>query len=255
MVLSMPEPKNKTVLALLAHPDDAEFVCAGTLILLAQRGWTIHIATAANGNCGTMTETRWSIAGIRTAEAATAAAMIGGTYHCLGCDDGFVMFDRQTLQAAYDLFRLVNPSLVFLPAAKDYMYDHDMTSMVGRAASFIFGAPNASALPLPKETMVPYLYYCDPLESKDPITGQLVTPTTYVNISSTLEKKAEMLAAHVSQREWLRSYHGNDEYIDSMRRQSSLRGSQIDVAAAEAFVQHKGHPYPTDDLLAELFGK
>ena len=247
------EPKNKTVLAFCAHPDDAEFMCAGTLVLLAERGWTVHIATAANGNCGTMTETRWSIAGIRTMEATKAAELIGGTYHCLGCDDGFVMFDRPTLQAAYDLFRKVNPSLVFLPAAKDYMYDHDMTSMVGRAASFIFGAPNASPVPLPEATMVPYLYYCDPMEGKDPISGEIITPTTYVDITSTLEKKAEMLACHASQREWLRAHHGTDEYIDSMRRHASFRGEPIGISAAEAFVQHKGHPYPADDLLATMF--
>lgn len=247
------EPKNKTALALLAHPDDAEFICAGTLALLAERGWTIHIATAANGDCGTMTETRWAIAGIRTAEATRAAAMLDGTYHCLGCDDGFVMYDRQTLQAAYDLFRRVNPSLVFIHAAKDYMLDHDIASMVGRAASFLFGAPNASAFPLPKETMVPYLYYCDPHGGCEPVSGQIVTPTTYVDISTTLEKKAEMLACHASQREWLRTYHGTDEYLDAMRRQSAFRGEQISVSAAEAFVQHRGHPYPTDDLLGNLF--
>jgi hypothetical protein len=31
-------------LALLAHPDDAEILCAGTLIRLADAGWQIHIA-------------------------------------------------------------------------------------------------------------------------------------------------------------------------------------------------------------------
>lgn len=248
----MPEPTNKTVLSFLAHPDDAEFCCAGTLALLAERGWDIHIATAANGNCGSMTETRWSIGGIRAAEGANAAALLDGTYHCLDCDDGFVMYDRPTLQAAYDLFRRVNPSLVFIHAAKDYMLDHDMASLVGRAASFMFGTPNCSAFPLPKETMTPYLYYCDPLECRN-ISGEVVTPTTYVDISSTLKKKTEMLACHESQREWLRSYHGTDEYLDAMRRQSAFRGEQIGVAAAEAFVQHLGHPYPTDDLLEGLF--
>ena len=42
----------RTVLSLLAHPDDAEFTCAGTLALLGQRGWQIHIATMTPGDCG-----------------------------------------------------------------------------------------------------------------------------------------------------------------------------------------------------------
>ena len=41
----------------MAHPDDAEFLCAGTLIRLAQAGWEVHIATVAAGDCGTTTET------------------------------------------------------------------------------------------------------------------------------------------------------------------------------------------------------
>ena len=35
----------RKVLSILAHPDDAEFMCAGTLALLKQKGWEVHIAT------------------------------------------------------------------------------------------------------------------------------------------------------------------------------------------------------------------
>ena len=34
-----------TVLAVMAHPDDIELTCAGTLILLQRAGWTVHLAT------------------------------------------------------------------------------------------------------------------------------------------------------------------------------------------------------------------
>ena len=47
----------KVALSFLAHPDDAEFLCAGTLIRLAEAGWEVHIATATPGDCGTMTDT------------------------------------------------------------------------------------------------------------------------------------------------------------------------------------------------------
>ena len=32
-------PEHKSVLTLNAHPDDAEFMCAGTLTLLHEKGW------------------------------------------------------------------------------------------------------------------------------------------------------------------------------------------------------------------------
>jgi hypothetical protein len=92
------------------------------------------------------------------------------------------------------------------------------------------------------------------VQGEDPL-GNPVTPTTYVDISRQLERKATMLACHASQREWLRSHHGMDEYLDSMRRHATMRGGKIGVAAAEAFVQHRGHPYPREDLLAKLENK
>ncbi|MHB8900600.1 MAG: PIG-L deacetylase family protein, partial [Thermoguttaceae bacterium] len=95
-------------------------------------------------------------------------------------------------------------------------------------------------------------YYCDPLEAKDPL-GNVIQPTTYVDITEYVAKKAEMLACHDSQRQWLLDHHGIDEYLNAMRRHAAMRGQEIGVAAAEAFVQHRGHAYPQNDLLKELF--
>ena len=249
----MTPPTKKTALTLMAHPDDAEFQCAGTLIRLAELGWDIHIATVAPGDCGTMVENRWDISSIRTGEARRAAAMIGATYHCLDERDGYVVYDKPSIRKAVDLFRQVVPSLVFTHPPKDYMMDHEMSSLLARAASFLYGAPNASTFPLLEGSRVPHLYYVDPPEGVDPL-GVPVAPTTLIDISDQLEKKADMLGTHASQREWLRAHHGNDEYIDSMRRQAVMRGESVGVAAAEAFVQHRGHSYPRNDLLVELLG-
>ena len=42
--------------------------------------------------------------------------------------------------------------------------------------------------------------------------------------------------------------------MDAMRRQAEARGKRVGVRYAEAFVQHRGHAYPRDDVLAALFG-
>lgn len=236
----------------MAHPDDAEIMCVGTMLRLADAGWDVHIATLAPGDCGTMTEDRWAISARRTAEARAAAESIGGTYHCLDERDGMIVYDKTSLQKVHDLFRRVAPKLVFTHSPFDYMMDHVMVSQLGRAASFVYGAPNISAWPLKEGSNVPHLYYCDTMEGIDPF-GKPVQPTTWINISETIDRKAAMLACHVSQREWLRAYHGTDEYIDAMRRHAAMRGREAGVAAAEAFVQHLGHAYPKSDLLAEMF--
>lgn len=246
-------PENRTVLAFMAHPDDAEFLCTGTMIRLAQAGWKIHIATAAPGDCGSATQNRWDISARRTQEAAAAAALIGATYHCIDERDGFVVYDKPSLHKVYDLFRRVAPSLVFTHAPKDYMMDHEQASLLARAASFLYAGPNVSAFPVLEGSCIPYLYYCDPIEGVDPL-GHPVEPTTWIDITEQMPKKTEMLACHASQRDWLMAYHGMDEYLESMRRHVSMRGREMGVTAAEAFVQHRGHAFPRNDILAELFG-
>lgn len=247
-------PVSKIALTLLAHPDDAEILCGGTLIRLRDEGWAVHIATCTAGDCGTMTESRWDISSIRISEATKAAAMIGATYHCLDERDGLVMYDKETSQKTIDLFRRVAPTLVLTHAPKDYMLVHEQAHLLARAASFVYGAPNISAFPLSPGSHVPNLYYCDPVEGIDPL-GNEVLPTTRVDISGVLDRKAAMLGCHASQREWLAAHHGMDDYIEAMKRHARHRGSQGGTAYAEAFVQHRGHAYPHDDLLWELFGK
>jgi LmbE family N-acetylglucosaminyl deacetylase len=248
----MAATNRKVVLSLLAHPDDAEMLCAGTLIRLKQAGYEIHIATMTAGDCGTMDRNRWDISSIRTQEGKAAAGLIGATYHCLGEGDGMVVYDKPTIQKTVDFFRRVAPSVVFAHAAKDYMLDHEQASLLARGASFMYGAPNASVHPLIEGSGVPHLYYCDPVEGIDPL-GHAVTPTTVVDVTDVMEMKTKMLAAHASQREWLRAHHGMDEYIEAMKRHGSERGKPAGVKYAEAFVQHRGHAYPRNDLLKELF--
>ena len=243
----------KIALSFLAHPDDAEILCAGTLIRLADAGWQIHIATATPGDCGTMTESRWDISATRTNEAKRAAAMIGATYHCLDERDGLVVYDKPTIQKVTDLFRRIAPTLVFAHAQDDYMMDHVEASKLGRAASFLYGAPNISAFPLLPGSRIPHLYYCDPIEGVDSL-GRPAKPTTIVNVTDQHEKKLKMLACHASQREWLRAHHGMDAYLEAVKAHDAARGQSIDRPYAEGFVQHLGHAYPDNDLLNELFG-
>ena len=53
------------ILAIGAHPDDIEFLCAGTLALYAKQGHKIFIAVATNGNVGSPTLSKTEISEIR----------------------------------------------------------------------------------------------------------------------------------------------------------------------------------------------
>lgn len=246
--------ENKNILAFMAHPDDAEFLCAGTLSRLRRLGYEIHIATMTAGDGGSAELPNEEIARIRYSEAERAAAMLESDYQCAHQKDFFVVFNQQSTQTAIEIIRRANPVLVFTHSPQDYMTDHEQTSLIVRAACFAASAPNAKTHfdeAQPPLAAIPHLYYTDAIEGKD-IFGAPLKPSVYVDISDAIETKTAMLNCHVSQRDWLFRQHGMDHYIESMKHWSAQRGSEMGVAFAEGFRQHLGHAYPQGNLLEEL---
>ena len=247
------------VLSILAHPDDAEFLCAGVHARLRrEHGWAVHVATMTAGDCGSAEHTPGEIARIRRAEGTAAAAAIGATYHCLEELDLRVVFGERPLEKVCRLMNLVCPRVVITHSPEDYHLDHEQTSHIVRAAAFAAPIPNflhrpGHAEPHPPLDRIPHLYYCDPLEGKDQF-GRPIDPAFRIDITGAIEEKARMLACHESQRAWLRKHHGVDSLLDSMRDWSRSRGTDAGVAYAEGFRQHLGHSFPQGNLLGELLG-
>ena len=247
------------VLAILAHPDDAEFLCAGTLLRLRkEHGYTVHMATMTAGDCGSAEHAPDEIAAIRRAEGAAACAAVGFAYHCLEVPDLRVHYCNDQLERVTRLLNHVRPTVVVTHSPADYHMDHEQTSTLVRAATFAAPIPNFLHRPGHTEIHpplggIPHLYYADPLEGKD-IFGERVEPAFLVDITGTIDDKARMLEAHESQRAWLRKHHGVDNLVDSMKVWSSQQGQALGVAYAEGFRQHLGHSYPQNNLLGELLG-
>lgn len=65
-------------MAIAAHPDDIEFLMAGTLRRLAAVGWQTHYLTLANGSCGSLRLGPTATARLRAGEARAAARILGG---------------------------------------------------------------------------------------------------------------------------------------------------------------------------------
>jgi LmbE family N-acetylglucosaminyl deacetylase len=238
----------KIALAIVAHPDDAEFLCAGTLALLHQKGWKIHMSTMTAGDCGSKNLTKVEISEIRKQEAANSAKMLNAEYDCLGLEDLFITYDRSSIVKTVALIRKVRPQVVFTMSPDCYMLDHEITSQLVQSACFGGGLVNVDTPGIDPIDHIPYLYYADAMESKDKF-GQKINSTTIIDISSVIQIKTDMLGCHESQREWLRQHHGMDEYILSMKRQSKAKGEEVSVAFAEGFRQHLGHAYPQDNIL------
>jgi len=251
--MTMTLKSGKTVLSLGAHPDDAEFLCAGTLALLHEKGWQIHIATMTPGDCGTVQYSREEISRIRKAEAAKAASLLDGSYHCLECDDAFIMYDRPTLLKAIELVRKVRPTIVFTTSPSDYMVDHEMAGRIAQTACFCCGVVNIETAGIKPFEPIPYLYYMDPVEGKDNF-GAEIKASMLVDIAGVMDIKEKMLCCHESQRNWLLTHHGMDDYVISMKKLSEKRGREINCDFAEGFRQHLGHAYPQDNILKSELG-
>lgn len=240
--------KEKTVLCLVAHPDDAEFQCAGTLALLAEKGWEIVIATMTPGQAGSDKVGAQEISAIRRIEAAESAALLRGTYECLESEDIFVMYDRPTLMKAIELFRKVRPLIVFTASPSDYIIDHEVTSKIAQTACLAAGIPNIKIEGTNPTVKVPHLYYIEPTQGKD-IFGNKIQSTIHVDISSTIGIKEKMLSCHASQRSWLLKISQVDEYLIMMKEYSKKKGKEINREYAEGFRQHLGFGYPSDNIL------
>jgi len=243
---------NKRVLGIFPHPDDAEFVSSGTLSLLRKAGWEIHIATLAPGDKGTAEYTRKEISEIRKAEAAKSSAIIGATYHCLEFEDVYILYDRESINRTTAFMRRIRPSIVFTSSPRDYMLDHEITSLLVQTACFSLGIKNMEVKEEPFEP-VPHLYYCDPMEAKD-IFGNIINPSIFINISGEMKIKEKMLSCHESQKNWLLTHHKMDEYILLMKRLGELRGKEANTQFAEGFRQHLGHSFPQNNILKEILG-
>jgi N-acetylglucosamine malate deacetylase 1 len=241
----------KRILAVHAHPDDIEFLCAGTLALLAEMGHHITIATMTAGDCGSVETSLEDTARIRQNEAATAAALIGAEYACAGFGDLCVFNDDSSRRRTTELIRTAHPDIVITASPVDYHPDHEATSMLVRDAVFASSVPNYRAGPPRPLAAIPHLYFMDPIEGRDR-KGQVVDPDFAIDVTSNFSKKSDMLAAHESQRSWVRKQHGVDDYMASMERWTAKRGAQFGVSYAEGFRQYVGTPYPRSRLLQDL---
>jgi LmbE family N-acetylglucosaminyl deacetylase len=245
-----------TVLALGCHPDDLEFMCAGTLFHLAERGHKIHVGTLCVGDLGAVNKARIEITRIRLGECRKAAEILGAQFHCAMLGDVMLEDSNEHRAKAATIVRRANPDVVMTMPPNDYMVDHEITSRLVRNACFLAPIPNyaySEAVTEKPIKHVPALYYTDAVDSKD-IFGNRIQPHFYVDITANVDKKARMLSCHESQREWLQRQHGVHEYLNAMRQHAAARGKEVGVQYAEAFLQHRGHAYPQKNLLKELLG-
>ena len=114
----------RVVMAIGAHPDDIEFMMAGTLRLLQQAGYAAHYMNLSTGSCGSQVYPPARLRVVRRREAQAAARLLGATWHASLVDDMEIYYADPTLRRLTAVLREVGPSILLVPSPQDYMEDH-----------------------------------------------------------------------------------------------------------------------------------
>jgi LmbE family N-acetylglucosaminyl deacetylase len=229
----------KRAFAVAAHPDDVEFTMAGTLILLKEAGYEIHLMHIANGSCGSLELPPEEIARIRTEEARVAAELIGAIHHPPLVNDLDILYNTPLLARMGAVMREVAPEIVLTHPPQDYMEDHMIACRLAVTAAFCRGMPNFPTDP-PRDaiTQPVTVYHAQPHGNRDPL-GNPVNPSIFVDISGVIEHKRDMLNCHQSQKVWLDHSQGMDSYLNTMQelaREVGAMSGQYEYA--EGFRRH-----------------
>lgn len=212
------------VVAIAAHPDDIEFMMAGTLLRLKDAGWEVHLWNLANGCCGSTKLSREETARVRWEEARNSAAVLGGIAHPPLFSDLEIFYDKPSLARVGAVLRDIRPDVVLTHSPQDYMEDHQNAGRLAVSATFARGVPNFPTDPERPPYDAPVaVYHSTPHGLRNALREPII-PDFHVDIAGVLARKREMLACHVSQKEWLDATQGLGAYLDDMEHISAEVG-------------------------------
>ena len=182
-----------------AHPDDCDLNTGGTAALFAQMGHKVKFVSLTNGNKGHHEMQPAALAARRKAEMQKVAAILGIEYDNLDNPDGELMPTIENRKAVIKLICDWKADLVITNRTNDYHPDHRNAGIIVQDASYMVSVPlmYPGGEPLLKAPV--FLYMPDRFQKPNPFSPDIV-----IDITSVIEKKIDIIAAHESQVfEWL----------------------------------------------------
>jgi LmbE family N-acetylglucosaminyl deacetylase len=217
------------ILAIGAHPDDIEILCAGTLALYAQQGHHVIMAVFTSGNMGDRLVPPEELARIRRAENEEAAAIIGARLLWPGIMDEHVFPNESQRRVMIDLIREADPDVILTHSPNDYHPDHRYVSQLVFDSFFQKGLTH-----IPDQRQPACRFGVTQVYYMDNIAGIGFVPGEYVDITSVMETKIRMLRCHKSQYKAISELaRHNIEQVAEI--QARFRGLAGNCEFAEAF--------------------
>lgn len=221
------------ILAITAHPDDAELSCAGTLIAHKALGYTTGVVDLTRGEMGTRGTPEQ-----RDQEAKAAGEIMGLTVReNLGFEDSFFVNDREHQLKVVQVIRKFQPDMVIANSLYDRHPDHGKGAALVEDAVFKAGLRKVETLDAegnPQEPWRPeHLYFA--------IQSVSLTPDFFVDISDAQETKMEAIHAYKSQffdpnSKEPSTYISKPEFMEMVEARAREYGHRIGVRYAEGFM-------------------
>lgn len=226
----------KSILVVLAHPDDPEFFCGGTLARWTKAGHDVHYCLITNGNKGSDDPniTPVELATLREIEQKKAAEIIG-VHHIeqLGYDDGMLIADLQARKDVVRVIRKIKPNILvscdptnFFPN-EGYINHSDHRTAGQIALDAVFPA-SGNRMFFPELITEENLHPHSVEEVWLSLTSQ---PDINIDITDTFEIKLKALLEHKSQigdpdafvRRMRNTRHTKDTTIDDPRYEEGFK--------------------------------
>jgi bacillithiol biosynthesis deacetylase BshB1 len=216
------------VLVVMAHPDDAELLCGGSLAKSATAGQRVGILDLTAGEMGSQGTPE-----LRAREAQAAARILGVTVRrCAGLRDSRLENDEPTRMALVAILRELRPRVVVTHWRVGRHRDHRIASELVRDACFLSALRKLDA---PGEPFRPskLVYATAFREDADP-------PSFVVDVTAHIDVKLRAIEAYASQFDGKTQAGevfaaGHRPLTDQIRAQCAAYGSRIRVEYGEPF--------------------
>jgi LmbE family N-acetylglucosaminyl deacetylase len=191
-----------SALVLMAHPDDGDFMCGGTVAAWTKAGTEVHYVIITDGSAGSNEpgRTREDIAPVREREQRAAAEILGVTsVTFLGEIDGMLEVNLDTRRKVCREVRRLRPEVIVAPDPSRLWYgneyvnhwDHKQAGLLALTVVM----PDAPTRPMFPELLDEGL---EPFEVPN-LWLATADADAFVDITGTIDTKIEALRAHVSQ--------------------------------------------------------
>ena len=241
------------VLAVCAHPDDAELHCGGLLLRAQERGAAVGVLDLTRGEAATLGTPE-----VRHREAEEAGRLLGLTLRDnLALPDGRLESGQAELTRIVERLRRWRPRLVVTSHWDDHHPDHEACARLVRRACSLAGIgnwPGPGAPHRPEQV----LYYLDRIGHQ---------PQLVLDVTDVFDRKAAAVCCFASQlyaprdpaedddpgspRPW--TTLSSSDYLDGWRARHRYFGSLIGVRYGEGYALRS--PVPLLDPLALLWGR